>query len=90
MRKINTSTTYQLSALHPQELVDGHDHRGHLGLGDRAVVVEVVQSEGPAELLFQRSVEKGGQGYEHVLQDTKLSHSVEKNLQILSMKSQFS
>ena len=69
---------YQLCTLHSQQLIDGHHHDGHLVLGDGPVVVEVVQAEGPAELLLQRAVEEGGEGDQHVLQETKLSQRNEK------------
>ena len=69
---------HQRGALDAEQLVHGDHHVGHLGLGDSAVTVEVVQAEGPAELLLQRAVEEGGEGDQHVLQETKLSQRMKK------------
>ena len=58
---------HQRGALDAEQLVHGDHHVGHLGLGDGAVTVEVVQAEGPAELLVEGAVQQRGQGHQHVL-----------------------
>ena len=58
---------HQRGALDAEQLVHGDHHVGHLGLGDGAVAVEVVQAEGPAELLVEGAVQQRGQGHQHVL-----------------------
>ena len=58
---------HQRGALDAEQLVHGDHDVGHLGLGDGAVTVEVVQAEGPAELLVEGAVQQRGQGHQHVL-----------------------